>query len=514
MTSTAVTTTTSLRVENQGKTAPFCAPQVEQISQKARAGAGWSLGNLIGRQLISLAATAILARVLSAADYGLFGMVVAIAALIQSLTDFGLAWAIVQRKEITRAQVDSLFLINTVSGLLLWVICAFSGKFLVSFYHRSELAGIASLLGASFFFSGCAAQPLALLRRQMRFKEITLYDQWSTLAGAITGVTAALSGLGYWALVIQLVAQQLVFALLLLLLGDYRPKLPRDSQGLASLLSFGGYMAGYSAINYFSRNLDNVLVGRFWGAEQLGYYSRAYFLMTLPTLLASGMLTAVMIPALSALQHDRKRMEAAFLRSIRWISLLGCPVAIGLAACASDFVRFIYGPKWMPVVPMLLWLCIAGAVQPVQAAVGWLYIVTGRGRAMFVVGLVASSLTVAAFFVGIRYGAVGVARAYAVANTCLALPVMLIGHRIAGLKLRRTLVEVVPLVAASIVMAVCVVLTGVLCQSADYRVRLLAEITVGGVTYLLCVRLGIRGMWREMTEQLLPGRQFVVEARS
>jgi O-antigen/teichoic acid export membrane protein len=480
------------------ETAPFCAPQVEQISQKARAGAGWSLGNLIGRQLISLAATAVLARVLAPADYGLFGMVVAVTALIQSFTDLGLSWATVQRKEITRAQVDSLFLINVVSGLFLWAACAFSGKFLVMFYHRSELAGIASLLGASFFFSGCAAQPLALLRRQMRFKEITLYDQWSTLAGAITGVTAALSGFGYWALVIQIVMQQFVFALLLLLLGDYRPKFPRNSQGVAGLLSFGGYMAGYNAINYFSRNLDNVLVGRFWGAEQLGYYSRAYFLMTLPTLLASGMLTAVMIPALSALQHDHARMEAAFLRSVRWISLLGCPVAMGLAACAPDFVRFIYGLKWMPVVPMLLWLCIAGAVQPVQAAVGWLYVVTGRSRAMFIVGLVSSSLTVAAFFVGIRYGAVGVAKAYAVANTCLALPVMLLGHRVAGLKLRRTLAEVVPLFAVSIVMALCVVLTRVLSQSADYRARLAAEITVGGAVYLLCVRAGMPNMWHEM----------------
>jgi PST family polysaccharide transporter len=220
--------------------------------------------------------------------------------------------------------------------------------------------------------------------------------------------------------------------------------------------------------------------------------------MTLPTLLASGMLTAVMIPALSALQHDHARMEAAFLRSVRWISLLGCPVAMGLAACAPDFVRFIYGLKWMPVVPMLLWLCIAGAVQPVQAAVGWLYVVTGRSRAMFIVGLVSSSLTVAAFFVGIRYGAVGVAKAYAVANTCLALPVMLLGHRVAGLKLRRTLAEVVPLFAVSIVMALCVVLTRVLSQSADYRARLAAEITVGGAVYLLCVRAGMPNMWHEM----------------
>ena len=492
----------------------FEAPPTAQISEKARAGAGWSLGSLVGRQLILLGATAVMARVLSAADYGLFGMVVAITALMQAFADLGLSWATIQRKEITRAQIDSLFLINAVFGLLLWIGSAFSGKFLVSFYHRPELAGIATVLGASFFFSGSAAQPLALLRRQMRFKQITVCEQWSTLAGAIMGVGVALSGFGYWALVIQIVVQQFVYALLLLLLSGYRPRLPRGVHGLAGLLSFGGYMAGYSAINYFSRNLDNVLVGRVCGAEQLGYYSRAYFLMTLPTMLASGMLNGVMIPALSALQCDHDRMAAAFLRSIRWITLLGCPVALGLAACAPEFVRFVYGPRWAPVVPMLLWLCVAGAIQPVQAAVGWLYVVTGRSRAMFFVGLAASTVTVAAFFVGIRFGPVGVARAYAAANTCLALPVMLIGHRIAGLELRRTLAAVAPLFLASILMASCVMFAGVLCKGADYRVRLALEIVVGVGIYALEVRLSAPDLWREAMGYLLPGRAVMAPALS
>jgi O-antigen/teichoic acid export membrane protein len=490
----------------------FEAPPTEQISQKARAGAGWSLASLVGRQLIALGATAVLARVLSAADYGLFGMVIAITALMQAFTDLGLSWATIQRKQITRAQIDSLFLINTAFGLLLWIVSALSGKFLVSFYHRPELAGITSVLGASFFFSGCAAQPLALLRRQMRFKQITVCEQWSTLAGAITGVGAALNGFGYWALVVQVVMQQFVYALLLLLLSGYRPRFPRAVHGLSGLLSFGGYMAGYSAINYFSRNLDNVLVGRVCGAEQLGYYSRAYFLMTVPTMLATGMLNGVMIPALSALQGNHDRMAAAFLRSIRWITLLGCPVALGLAACAPEFVRFVYGPRWAPVVPMLLWLCVAGAIQPVQAAVGWLYVVKGRSRAMFFVGLVASTVTVAAFFVGIRFGAVGVARAYAAANTFLAVPVMLIGHRIAGLELRRTLAVVAPLFIAAIIMTACVIFAGVLCKEADYRVRLALEIAVGVNTYALCVRVFATDLWSEAKSYLFPWRTLTARA--
>jgi PST family polysaccharide transporter len=489
-------------------TCTFDAPPALQVSEKAWAGAGWSLASLVGRQLISLGATGVLARVLSATDYGLFGMVIAMTALIQSFADLGLSWATVQCKVITKAQIDSLFCINAGFGLLLWVFVAFCGKFLVSFYHRPELAGIAVVLGASFFFVGCAAQPLAVLRRQMHFKQISFCDQWATLCAAVVGIGAALTGFGYWALVIQVVVQQFSLVVLLLMLGEYKPSFPRTVHGLSNLFKVGGYMAGYGALNYFSRNLDNVLVGRVCGAEQLGYYSRAYFLMTLPTLLASGMLSGVMIPALSALQGDRERMAAAFLRSMKWITLLSCPLALGLAACAPDFVRFVYGPRWTQVVPLLLWLCVAGAIQPVQAAMGWLYVVTGRSRTMFFVGLATSAVTVAAFFIGIRFGAVGVARAYAAANTCLAVPVMLIGHRIAGLELRRTFAVVAPLFIASIVMASCVIVVHVLCMGTDYRLRFGLEIAVGFGTYMLCVRLSAPDLWREARTSLFPSHPF------
>jgi hypothetical protein len=139
-------------------------------------------------------------------------------------------------------------------------------------------------------------------------------------------------------------------------------------------------------------------------------------------------------------------------------------------------------------------------------------VVTGRSQAMFFVGLAASAVTVAAFFVGIRFGAVGVARAYAIANTCLAVPVMLIGHRIAGLELRRTLAVIAPLLVASIVMAVCVVFAGILSQAADFRIRLVLEIAVGVVIYLLGVRISAPDLWQEAQSYLFPSRVLTARA--
>ena len=266
------------------------------------------------------------------------------------------------------------------------------------------------------------------------------------------------------------------------------------------MLSFGGFVAAYSTVNYISRNMDNVLIGKFCGVEQLGYYARAYFLMTLPTLLGAGMLAGVMVPALSALQGDPARMANAHHRAIRWSALLGIPLATGLAVLAPEFVRFVYGPKWTPVGPILVWLCIAGVIQPVQGVANWLYLVTGRGRALFFVGLGISIVTVAAFALGVKSGPVGVARAYAIANTICAGPQMFIAYRIAHLRIRRALAEVAKILASAAVTGLVAFTAAMLLHNADYRLRLLTGIAAGGCAYIICLRAWARDSWQEVLQ--------------
>jgi PST family polysaccharide transporter len=478
----------------------FALPQHPDVPSLARRGLSWSFVLLLGRYVLSIASTAVLARLLSPTDYGLMGMVSTITVLGQAISDFGLSWATVQRERLTRDQVDALFLINCIFGLFLTFLCFLSASYIATFYHRPELTTIIIAASGSLFLSAVAVQPTALMRRQMKLKELNLCTLWSLLISAVVTIVLARLGFGYWALVFQLVLQQGITAGLSFPLSGYYPRIPRTFLHIGSLLTFGGYSAAYGMINYFARNLDNVLVGKYWGATALGYYSRAYFLMTLPSMIVMGVFGGVLIPAMASLRTEPARMEAVYIRALRFITVSGCTFAVGLAAAAPELVDLVYGPKWRAVVPILLWLSAASILQPVQNTVGWLYIVAERGRSMFVMGLIVAGSATLAFAIGIPAGPVGVARAYAVANTIIAYPILVMGHRACGLNIRRSLAEVAPLLACALIMGSVVWLAGVGVSTIDLglRARLALKVIVGLLVYTASLRYLSRPTYSEI----------------
>jgi len=468
----------------------FALPFDTDVPRLASRGINWSFGLLMARYVLSVGSTAVLSRLISPADYGLLGMVATFTVLVQAFSDFGLSWATVQRKELTRSQIDALFLINTGFGFLLMSLCIIAAPHVATFYHRPELTKITIAASVSLFFSAMAVQPTALMRRQMRLKELSLCNLWALMISAVITVFLALQGFGYWALVVQLVLVQMITTALSFTYSNYYPRFPQSLANLRSLLLFGGYSAAYGLINYFARNFDNVLIGKVWGATDLGFYTRAYFLMMLPGMMVIGVFGGVLIPAMASLRNDPERMEGAYLRAMRVVAMIGCSFSVGLALAAPELVDLVYGPKWQAVVPILLWLSIAGILQPLQNTASWLYIVTEKGRGLFVMGLVVSVSAVCAFVIGLPGGPVGVARAYAIANTLIAYPILLMAHRAAGLNMKRTVVECTPLIAAAVIMGLVVWSVGQVTATARVQPhgRLALKVTAGAFSYLVCLR--------------------------
>jgi O-antigen/teichoic acid export membrane protein len=482
----------------------FAMPAQGDVPKLARRGLNWSLLLLAGRYLLSMGSTALLARLLSPADYGLMGMVAAVTALAQASSDFGLSWATVQRAQLSRNQIDALLVINCGFGSFLMIVCALSAPYVAAFYHRPELTKIMVAASTALLMSAIAVQPAALMRRQMKLKELSLCSLWALVVSATVAVVLARLGFGYWALVVQLILQQAITTALSFPMSGYFPRLPRNFLNIRSLLTFGGYSAAYGIVNYFARNLDNVLVGKFWGAAALGYYSRAYFLMTLPAMVVMGVFSGVLIPAMASLRNEPARMEAVYVRALRLITVLGCASAVGIAAAAPELVDLVYGPKWRAVVPILLWLSAASILQPIQNTGQWLYIVAERGRGMFVMGLVVSGSAILAFVIGIPSGPVGIARAYAVSNTIIAFPVLLMAHRACGLNIRRTLAESAPLLLCALIMGAVVWLIGLGTGAAGVSLprRLALKVLAGTTVYAVCLRQLARPTYSEILVHL------------
>ena len=461
----------------------------------------WSGLLMIPSWVITIVTTAIMARILSPADYGLVGMVTGIMAALMVIADSGLSWATVQHQDLSKSQMSWLFLANVVLGLLLWCLTIVADPAVAKFFRVSQLTGITRILGTTLFLSCLSAQPMALMRRQMRFRELSLVDVAAAALGCMTGVALAIRGWSYWSLVAQAVLTSLTKTALLLIVSGFRPSVPAVTRRSLRLMCFGGSVTSYCVFEYIGRNIDNVLVGRYFGAEQLGFYARAYFLMMLPSLLVTATLAKVLEPTLAVLRSDFARVGEAYRKTVKSVGFFGFPITLGLAVAAPEVVRLVYGPNWGPVVLLFRILSVAGACQLVYGTVSTLFVASGKGRDLFIWGLIAYSILTAAIFIGIHWGVNGVALAWTLVMPFIFVgPGLYFGHRAAKLDVSRTFAVLAPPLFASALMALGAAATGsiLVWLSKNWMWVLIGKVTSGAVVYLLLCVFLLRRQLRPM----------------
>jgi len=374
--------------------------------------------------VVQIGSLMILARLVAPSQFGLVAMVTAIVGFFTLFKDMGLSMATVQRRTITQEQVSNLFWVNVGFSVLLTGVVAAGAPLVAAFYHQRALTGITLVSSFGFLLSGVGVQHQALLQRQMKYLALVFIDLSSLLLGTTTGVVLAWRGAGYWSLVVMSLVTAASASCLYWLVCGWRPGLPSRGTRVRSLLAFGSYLSGFNAVNYFARNLDNILIGWRWGAQPLGLYSRAYQMLTLPLQQVVAPVAAVAVPMLSRVAHDEARYRRAYIRAAEKLAALAMPL-MAFMICTSDWlVRVVLGPQWSGAARIFLFLGVAGLVQPVASSIGWLFISQDRTRDMFVWSLIGTAIIVPAFFVGLPYGALGVAVAYAVTSIAVTTPLL------------------------------------------------------------------------------------------
>ena len=308
-----------------------------------------TIGAQVVQYILRITGTVVLARLLTPADYGLVGMVTVVVSFAAMFKDAGLSMATVQKEEISHVQISTLFWINILisTGLGLFVLV---GSPLVAwFYSKPELTAVTAVLSLSFILSGFTIQHQALQRRHMRFGTLAVIQITSQVIALSVTISMVYFDWSYWALVGGTLTQVLVELLLTITFCPWIPGRMQRGVGVRDMLKFGGYLTGFNFVNYFARNADNILIGKFIGAGALGIYDRAYQLLMLPITMLSGPLSNVAVPALCRLNDDRERLHKYYLHILYLLSLVGGPIA-GIAYLASkDIVIILLGPAWSPV---------------------------------------------------------------------------------------------------------------------------------------------------------------------
>jgi PST family polysaccharide transporter len=397
--------------------------QADLGARTARAGAVTVVSHTL-RFVITIAATGVMARLLKPSDYGLIGMVAFFTYFVALFKDLGLSVATIQKSEVTREQVSTLFWLNVAVSVAITVLMIALAPFVSWFYGDQRLMSITVVTALGFVLGGLTVQHEALLRRQMKFFSLVSIALTSTVVGYIVGIYLAWRGFSYWSLVFSQLALLLTNTIGVWLVCRWRPGLPKRNSGVRSMIAFGRNFTGFSIINYFSRNLDNLLLGKIWGANELGLYNRAYQLMTLPIDQINEPITSVAIPALSRIKDEEQRYRQAYLRMLEKIAMFTMPAIAFMMATSDWIVQVVLGPQWSATSRIFLLLGITGLFQPIANTTGWLFLTQGRSRHMFQWGLISGPLTMGSILLGLPWGAVGVATSYALTRVLLTDPLL------------------------------------------------------------------------------------------
>lgn len=373
---------------------------------------------------LSIVATAIMARLLTPQDYGLVAMAAVAMNFVSMFKDLGLSFATVQRPEITNDQISTLFWVNVALSAAVLIVAVALAPGVSWFYGEPRLTMITIVIAIGFLFSGLTVQHEALLRRQMKFFALSAIALISMIAGYLVGILLAWYGFGYWALVFSQLALLLISAIGVWIACGWRPGLPKRNSGVGSMLTFGGNITGYAVVNYFSKNSDNLLIGKFYGAQQLGLYNKAAQLLVLPTDQIDEPLSSVAIPALSRLIESPERYRQAYLRIVEKVLMLTMPTIALMIATADWLVLIVLGPQWGEASRIFVFMAIAGLFNPLVNTVGWLFISQGRARHMLYWSLVNAPISILAIVAGLPWGPVGVAASYSLAKVLVLNPML------------------------------------------------------------------------------------------
>lgn len=364
----------------------------------------------------------VMARLLNPRDFGLVGMVTAFTGVLTLFRDFGLSAATVQRVDVSEYQMSTLFWINLLVGAILSLLAVAIAPFAVSFYHEPHLFWVTIAVGTTFLFNAAGVQHSALLQRQMRFTALAMIEVIGWTGYTLIGISLAMAGYGYWALVGATVASPVVVTTCMWLTTRWIPGRPRRGIGLHSMIRFGGGLTLTGLIVYVAYNFEKVLLGRFWGADAVGLYGRAYQLSNIPTDNLNGAVGEVAFSALSRVRNDPPRFKSYFLKAYSLVLALTIPITIAVALFSPELIAVVLGPKWSDAAPIFRLLSPTILIFAMINPIGWLIFSLGMIGRSLKVAMVLAPLVICGYIVGLPYGPKGVALAYSTVMLLWVVP--------------------------------------------------------------------------------------------
>ena len=353
---------------------------------------------------VTLVTTAVLSRLLTPQEYGVVSLITVFTAFFSVIADLGLGTAVIQNKALEKKEIDDIYSVSVYFSMALALLFALLGFPISLFYRDRVYRKICALLSFSVFFNAMNAIPNALLMKQKRFKLVGIRLITVALAIGAISIAMAYMGMSYYALIGQSVFQ--AAAIFAWNWWNTRPTFhikPRMAS-VQKVKAFSTYQFLYNVVNYFARNLDNLLIGRVMGSTSLAYYDKGYKLMMYPVQNLTYVLNPILHPVLSEHQEDRRYIYDAYMKVVRVLSTLGVLISVICFWCSEEIVILFFGEQWQASVPVFRMLSLSVWPQMVASSAGSIYQSTGNTRLMLKSGIVHFSTTIVMIILGVLSG--------------------------------------------------------------------------------------------------------------
>lgn len=380
------------------------------LKKKSIIGFAWSLSDKLINQLGYLATTIYIARLIGPESFGLIGMLTVFMLLAESVVSNGFTQALVQKSQfMTEEDASTIFYVNMLWGIAMYVLLFFAAPTIAAFYKQPQLIDISRVLFLVILINSFSIVARAKLTINIDFKSQAIAGTIATVLSAMVALYLAAVGYGIWALVGLILSKAFFLNLGLWFFCHWHPKLIFSVRSFKELFRFGSnlMLAGLGAT--LLNNLYIALIGRYFNATSVGYFTQATNLSNFLSGFISSTLQGVTYPIMTSIKEDRARLVEVYKQLISITMLVSLPLLIGFAAVAETFVLLFLGEEWMPTVPILIALCLARAVTPISAINMNILNAVGRSDLFLKVDLSKYPIILAGFFIGINYGVEGVA---------------------------------------------------------------------------------------------------------
>ncbi|MCF2491094.1 lipopolysaccharide biosynthesis protein [Dyadobacter sp. CY347] len=374
-----------------------------QIQQEIRKGTVIVFISRYSGVLIGILINSSLARLLSPSEFGVLGVVTVFITFFNILSDIGIGSGIVQNQNLDSRDTSDIFKLSVLLSITLAIAFFLFSYLIADFYSNKEYIKICQLLAINLFFSSIAVVPRNLLIKARAFKVTGLIDTCTALFTGIFAIFLALNNFSYYSMIWRSIVSSVIVFSLYYIFSGLKLQSKISLVGIRKIAGYSSYQFAFNFINYFSRNLDNILIGKYMGNASLGVYGQAYQLMIYPIAYLTNVITPVLHPILAKFQDNKPVIFQEYTKVAGVLATLGFPISIFIFFAADEIIITLLGRQWLEVIPILKILSFSVWLQMILSSSGSIFQAAGRTDLLFLSGFLSAVLTIASILFGIFY---------------------------------------------------------------------------------------------------------------